>query len=131
MRAVKKKRVWNEYDAHMFVHLLFAGAGIIASPRVVDAMMNVDRKFYCPPGAKPYEDAPQMIGHNVTISAPHMHAMCLGVCVCASLSACDVSQCVRLSASLSTPPNPTPTFSLTLSRCLSRCLSLSCFLSAL
>ena len=86
MRAVKKKRVWNEYDAHMFVHLLFAGAGIIASPRVVDAMMNVDRKFYCPPGAKPYEDAPQMIGHNVTISAPHMHAMCLGVCMCLRLS---------------------------------------------
>ena len=52
-------------------------AGIASSPRVIDAMNKIDRKFYVPPGAKPYEDAPQGIGHNVTISAPHMHAMCL------------------------------------------------------
>ena len=125
MRAVKKKRVWNEYDAHMFVHLLFAGAGIIASPRVVDAMMNVDRKFYCPPGAKPYEDAPQMIGHNVTISAPHMHAMCLGVCACVRLSlhAMCLSVCVCLR--LSNPPPPL-SLALSLSVSLSLLVSLPC-----
>ena len=52
-------------------------AGIARDAQVVDAMQNIDRKFYCPPGANFYEDAPQYIGHNVTISAPHMHAMCL------------------------------------------------------
>mmetsp|Transcript_95345 Transcript_95345/g.139228 ORF Transcript_95345/g.139228 Transcript_95345/m.139228 type:complete len:228 (+) Transcript_95345:141-824(+) len=52
-------------------------AGIVTDMRVVDAMKKMDRKFYCPTGANPYEDSPQGIGHNVTISAPHMHAMCL------------------------------------------------------
>lgn len=60
----------------MVIHAL-PGAGIANDLRVVDAMLKIDRKFYCPPGARPYEDAPQGIGHNVTISAPHMHAMCL------------------------------------------------------
>jgi protein-L-isoaspartate(D-aspartate) O-methyltransferase len=52
-------------------------AGIARSAGVIDAMKNIDRKFYVPHGTRPYEDAPQGIGHNVTISAPHMHAMCL------------------------------------------------------
>ena len=52
-------------------------AGIARSAGVTDAMKNIDRKFYVPHGTRPYEDAPQGIGHNVTISAPHMHAMCL------------------------------------------------------
>lgn len=33
-------------------------------------MTDTDRKFYAP--ARPYMDAPQSIGHGVTISAPHM-----------------------------------------------------------
>lgn len=39
-------------------------------------MMQVDRADFCP--IAPYKDAPQSIGHNATISAPHMHAYALG-----------------------------------------------------
>ena len=39
-------------------------------------MLAVDRGHFCP-GAMPYEDNPNGIGYNVTISAPHMHAYCL------------------------------------------------------
>lgn len=35
-------------------------------------MLSVDRAKYCK--NNPYMDAPQGIGYNVTISAPHMHA---------------------------------------------------------
>ena len=45
------------------------------SPEVEKAMREVDRKYFC--SNLPYEDSPQPIGHNVTISAPHMHATCL------------------------------------------------------
>eukprot|EP01041_Mallomonas_annulata_P008164 gene8164-16781_t len=51
-------------------------AGIIKSPEVADAMMNVDRKDYVSSG-DPYYDSPQGIGHGQTISAPHMHAYAL------------------------------------------------------
>jgi protein-L-isoaspartate(D-aspartate) O-methyltransferase len=40
-------------------------------------MLEVDRKFFT--DNNPYEDAPQYIGHNATISAPHMHAYALEV----------------------------------------------------
>jgi len=40
--------------------LFVAEAGIISETRVLEAMKSIDRKFYCPPGAKPYEDAPQV-----------------------------------------------------------------------
>lgn len=33
---------------------------------------QVDRAHYAP--FEPYQDRPQSIGHNATISAPHMHA---------------------------------------------------------
>ena len=52
-------------------------ASLVSSPTVAAAMAATDRAFYCPPSASPYEDAPQRIGHGATISAPHMHAMCL------------------------------------------------------
>ena len=51
------------------------GEGYIQSKRVYDALMNVDRADFTPIG--PYEDRPQPINYNVTISAPHMHAYCL------------------------------------------------------
>lgn len=38
-------------------------------------MLKVDRANYAP--ANPYHDSPQYIGHNATISAPHMHAHAL------------------------------------------------------
>ncbi len=41
-------------------------------------MCQVDRAdFYPLNPARAYEDSPQSIGFNVTISAPHMHAYCL------------------------------------------------------
>ncbi|KAG4066928.1 hypothetical protein HA402_007676 [Bradysia odoriphaga] len=49
--------------------------GVIKNPIVKAAMLATDRKFYCP--HNPYTDAPQTIGHSVTISAPHMHAHAL------------------------------------------------------
>jgi len=54
---------------------------IIKTQRVYDAMMAVDRALFVPDGqqipALAYQDSPQSIGSGATISAPHMHAMCL------------------------------------------------------
>ncbi|CAK7207580.1 hypothetical protein SEUCBS139899_010390 [Sporothrix eucalyptigena] len=47
--------------------------GMIPNERVKQAFLSVDRAHYAP--RNPYQDAPQSIGHGVTISAPHMHAM--------------------------------------------------------
>ena len=49
--------------------------GFLKSRNVEDALMNVDRADYI--NYSPYEDRPQSINYNVTISAPHMHAYCL------------------------------------------------------
>lgn len=49
-----------------------AASGLITSDRVRQAMLGVDRAHYAP--ARPYEDSPQPIGYQATISAPHMHA---------------------------------------------------------
>ncbi|RNA40950.1 hypothetical protein BpHYR1_044473 [Brachionus plicatilis] len=49
--------------------------GIITNQRVKNAMLAVDRSFFSP--RNPYNDSPQYIGSNVTISAPHMHAYAL------------------------------------------------------
>ncbi|KAK5993063.1 L-isoaspartyl protein carboxyl methyltransferase [Cladobotryum mycophilum] len=45
---------------------------LITDPRVKEAFLKVDRAHYSP--YAPYEDSPQPIGHQATISAPHMHA---------------------------------------------------------
>jgi len=56
---------------------------VIKSANVEDAMRKTDRGFYSPRESdgkvskRAYEDAPQPIGYGATISAPHMHAMCL------------------------------------------------------
>ncbi|CAJ1357452.1 unnamed protein product [Effrenium voratum] len=50
-------------------------AGVIHSDAVERAMLSVDRSNYTP--RNPYTDAPQAIGHQATISAPHMHAHAL------------------------------------------------------
>ncbi|KAL2751826.1 hypothetical protein ACRALDRAFT_1066314 [Sodiomyces alcalophilus JCM 7366] len=46
--------------------------GLISDPRVKEAFLKVDRAHYAP--SSPYMDSPQPIGHDATISAPHMHA---------------------------------------------------------
>jgi len=48
--------------------------GLIQTPRIETAFRRVDRGLFVDHDA--YVDAPQLIGHNVTISAPHMHAHC-------------------------------------------------------
>ncbi|CAL2045371.1 CBN-PCM-1 protein [Caenorhabditis brenneri] len=48
---------------------------VLASRRAYDAMMAVDRADFSP--RDPYQDAPQGIGYNATITAPHMHAAAL------------------------------------------------------
>ncbi|KAF5310862.1 hypothetical protein D9619_007681 [Psilocybe cf. subviscida] len=48
--------------------------GIFHSDRVMKAMNAIDRGNYVLDPSDAYEDAPQSIGHNATISAPHMHA---------------------------------------------------------
>ena len=58
----------------------------VVSPVVRSALLATDRALYVPdsePGPSqtydygPYADAPQSIGHKVTISAPHVHALAL------------------------------------------------------
>ena len=49
--------------------------GYITNNKVYDSMIKVDRADFAP--RSPYEDKPQSIDYNVTISAPHMHAYCL------------------------------------------------------
>ncbi|BAT79441.1 hypothetical protein LR48_Vigan04g069900 [Vigna angularis] len=51
--------------------------GVITSSKVAEVMEKVDRALFVPDGAEPYDDSPMAIGYNATISAPHMHAMCL------------------------------------------------------
>ncbi|GJE85154.1 protein-L-isoaspartate O-methyltransferase [Phanerochaete sordida] len=51
--------------------------GIIQSETVANAMSKVDRAHYVVDTINAYEDSPQYIGHDATISAPHMHAHAL------------------------------------------------------
>ena len=51
------------------------GNNIIQSEEVKNVMTLVDRGHYSKKNA--YMDAPQAIGYNITISAPHMHAQAL------------------------------------------------------
>lgn len=46
--------------------------GLVKSPLVKSALQNVDRAHFSP--ISPYEDSPQRIGYDATISAPHIHA---------------------------------------------------------
>eukprot|EP00124_Ichthyophonus_hoferi_P003090 Ihof_evm6s247 gene=Ihof_evmTU6s247 len=52
-------------------------AGIITSDRVLQAMFHVDRMNFAVDKSEAYMDRPHSIGFAATISAPHMHAMCL------------------------------------------------------
>ncbi|XP_030542184.1 protein-L-isoaspartate O-methyltransferase 1-like [Rhodamnia argentea] len=51
--------------------------GIFNSKKVAETMEKVDRALFVPDRTPAYVDSPMAIGYNVTISAPHMHAMCL------------------------------------------------------
>ncbi|KAI2627586.1 protein-L-isoaspartate O-methyltransferase [Hypoxylon sp. NC1633] len=45
---------------------------LLTQPLAKAAFLRVDRAHYAP--SAPYDDSPQPIGHEATISAPHMHA---------------------------------------------------------
>lgn len=64
--------------------LIFIEYGVIKLSKVKELMTETDRKHYCP--YKPYVDAPQSIGNDVTISAPHM--------VCCLLAVALFSKCI-------------------------------------
>lgn len=51
--------------------------GVIYSERVGEVMETIDRGLFVREGTAAYMDNPMAIGFNATISAPHMHAMCL------------------------------------------------------
>ena len=51
--------------------------GVIPSKKVAEVMEALDRGLFVPVGSSAYADTPLPIGYNATISAPHMHAMCL------------------------------------------------------
>ena len=54
-------------------------SGVIKSASVEAVMRAIDRKHFVPSSRIDfaYEDTPQPIGYNATISAPHMHATAL------------------------------------------------------
>ena len=70
------KMAWRSHgeDNKSLVEALFTN-NIIKSKEVRDTMVQVDRGNYVRQNA--YMDAPQSIGFNITISAPHMHAHAL------------------------------------------------------
>jgi len=51
--------------------------GVIQSPEVEAALRSLDRRKYVVGTSSAYSDSPQLIGHGVTISAPHMHGHAL------------------------------------------------------
>jgi protein-L-isoaspartate(D-aspartate) O-methyltransferase len=55
--------------------LFFKEKEVIKNDSVKNAMLSIDRAFFAP--RDPYEDRPQSIGYQTTISAPHMHAYAL------------------------------------------------------
>ena len=54
-------------------------AGIVSSPRVLTALSLVDRSLFVPSSlmGSAFEDRPLPLGYGATISAPHMHGLCL------------------------------------------------------
>lgn len=51
--------------------------GIIKSNKVAEVMEMIDRGLFVKSNTPAYVDSPMQIGYNATISAPHMHAICL------------------------------------------------------
>jgi protein-L-isoaspartate(D-aspartate) O-methyltransferase len=54
-------------------------SGITMSDKIKQVVQTTDRREFMPEESEPYEDRPQRIGFNTTISAPHMHVMTLGL----------------------------------------------------
>lgn len=67
---MKKTRLNSFFWQTVLIYIIIVDYGVISTQAVAIAMANTDRRFYAP--HNPYMDAPQSIGHGVTISAPHM-----------------------------------------------------------
>ncbi|KAK4051189.1 hypothetical protein OIV83_003011 [Microbotryomycetes sp. JL201] len=52
-------------------------AGLLSSPRLIEAFMKVDRAHFCISQRGAYDDSPMYLMDGATISAPHMHAHAL------------------------------------------------------
>ncbi|XP_047307112.1 protein-L-isoaspartate O-methyltransferase 1 [Impatiens glandulifera] len=78
-RCLRMERFWSDRAVNKNKEMVrqLHKCGIIKSERVTEVMESIDRALFVPPGTPPYVDSPMQIGYNVTISAPHMHAMCL------------------------------------------------------
>lgn len=63
-------------DNKSLVEMLQRG-GIVKSDKVANVMEDLDRGLFVPEGVPAYMDGPMPIGYNATISAPHMHGLCL------------------------------------------------------
>jgi len=71
--ATSSRMAWQSSGASNAALIAnLAANGQISSERVREAMSGVDRAHYA--ASRPYDDAPQRLGHGATISAPHMHA---------------------------------------------------------
>jgi len=66
-------RYYNPSNVSLIKHLI--KEKIITSQEVADLMVAVDRGYFT--SYDPYNDKPQGIGYQATISAPHMHAHAL------------------------------------------------------
>jgi protein-L-isoaspartate(D-aspartate) O-methyltransferase len=58
---------------------LLIGKGVLKSPRIIEAFLKVDRKFFVPPQSREfaYSDTPLKIASNQTISQPYTVAFML------------------------------------------------------
>ena len=52
-------------------------SGLLKTQRIIRAMNQVDRACFTTNRPHSFEDSPQPIGWNATISAPSIHAICL------------------------------------------------------
>lgn len=68
---VKYKPVANPLQTALVNYLI--SVDVISSCEVEEVMRSIDRGDFAPKDA--YIDAPQLIGFNTTVSAPHMHAL--------------------------------------------------------
>ncbi|KAM0787570.1 hypothetical protein ACM66B_003640 [Microbotryomycetes sp. NB124-2] len=52
-------------------------AGLLSTPRIIEAFHKVDRAHFCVSPRGAYDDSPMYLMDGATISAPHMHAHAL------------------------------------------------------
>ena len=65
----------NPGNKCLIIKLILSDTNFIDSEKVALTMLEIDRGDFAP--TNPYQDKPQSINYNVTISAPHMHAFAL------------------------------------------------------